>query len=298
MRFDWRARRWVEHALGPGHRVLDARRVRGGVTSVVHRVRVVDRTGSTVPFMLRRVPPLPDDPSHDPPTEVRNESAVLRRTGGGPIPELVAVDPSGDECGVAALISTWLPGRPEIAPRDPAAWLRELALAIDAVPADPGPGPPFRAFSPWFDPDGATPTWSRVPGAWTRVRGRLDCALPRGGEPRFVHRDLHPANVLLHRGRFSGIVDWANASVGPPEVDVSRARVEIAVVAGFDAAEEFLRLVSDPAHYDPLWDALVACELGSCAHDLLEFNQIGARLTLAHIRESLDLLVEHADAAQ
>jgi len=294
MRFDARAREWLERALGPRHRVVGARRVRGGVTSVVHCVRVVDRSGTVAPFMLRRVPVRPGEPTHDPVADVLTESSVFRVAGGGPIPELVAVDPSGTECGVAALIATWLPGRPDVAPRDPAAWVRELAAALEAVPAEVGPGPRFASFVPWFDAERTAPTWSRVPGAWTRVRAGLDTMLPKGGRPRFVHRDFHPGNVLLSRGRCSGVVDWTNAAIGAPEVDVSRARVEISVLAGMDAADEFLRLVTDPAEYDPLWDALVACELGSCAHDLLEFNRIGAGLTLAHIGETLDTLVENA----
>src|SRR5262249_14698348 len=156
-------------------------------------------------------------------------------------------DPGGNECGVAALISTWLPGRPDVAPRDPAAWVRELAGAPAAVPADAGPGPSFPAFFPWVGPPRAPPPRPPVPGARLRGRARLDGALPQGGEPRFVHRDFHPGNVLFRRGRCSGIVDWTCASVGPTEVDVSRARVEIAVLAGFDAADGFLRLVTEPS---------------------------------------------------
>jgi aminoglycoside phosphotransferase (APT) family kinase protein len=240
------------------------------------------------------VPLRHDVPNHDPVAEVLNESYALRRVGGGPIPQLVAVDPDGTECGVAALISTWMPGRPDVAPRDPAAWIRELTVALDAVPASAGPGPSFGTFFPWFDPDGTAPTWSRVPDAWSRVRARLDVAIPSGGEPRFVHRDFHPGNLLLRRGRFSGIVDWTHASVGPPEVDVSRVRVQVAILTDRDVADAFLCGTPYASTYDPLWDALVACELGPWSHELLHYNAVGARLTLDGIRATLDALVEAA----
>src|SRR3954447_17758959 len=137
MRFDARARHWVEHALGRGHRVIGTRRVRGGVSSVVHRVVVQAKADDRAPYMLRRVPLRADVPNHDPAAEVLNESYALQRFGGGCIPELVTVDPSGAACGVAALLSTWLPGRPDVLPHDPIAWIDELATALDAVPSTP-----------------------------------------------------------------------------------------------------------------------------------------------------------------
>jgi len=99
---------------------------------------------------------------------------------------------------------------------------------------------------------------------------------------------------LLHRGRFSGIVDWTQASVGPPEVDVSRTRVEIAMLSDRAIADEFLQHTECAATYDPLWDALVACELGPWSHDMLAFNDLGARLTLEGVRATLDAFVEDA----
>ena len=294
MRFDARARHWVARSLGPGHHVVDARRARGGVASVVHRVRVLDGGDRPSTYMLRRVPFRDDVANHDPAAEVRNESYALRRVGGGPIPELVAVDPGGSECGAAALISTWLPGRPVMVPADPHRWAHELAAAADAVPATAGPGHEFRAFEPWFVPDRAAPAWSRVPAAWEQVRARLDVRLPESGEPRFLHRDFHPGNVLLSRGRFSGIVDWTQASIGPREADVSRARVEIAILTDLHCADTFLRATGLAATYDPLWDGLVACEVGPWAHELLEFNALGAALTLDGIRATFDAFVEAA----
>lgn len=293
MRFDARARDWITRTLGPGFRVASVRRARGGVSSVVHRVRVVDRAGHATAYMLRRVPPR-DELNDDPSGEVRNEASVLRRFGGGSIPELVAADPDGHECGVAALLSTWLPGRPDVAPRDPHAWIRELAAALEGVPAVPSSALAYGNFAPWLERFTGPPAWSRVPDAWVAVRARLDGAGPPGGAPRFVHRDFHPANVLFDRGRFSGIVDWAYACLGPPEVDVSRARVEIAILTDHEVADAFLRATPGAVAYDPLWDALVACELAPCTDDLLHFNTIGAGVTLEHIAETLDAFVEAA----
>ncbi len=40
--------------------------------------------------------------------------------------------------------------------------------------------------------------------------------------PAILHLDFHPANVLVHAGRVTGVIDWANASVGDPRADVAR----------------------------------------------------------------------------
>jgi hypothetical protein len=40
------------------------------------------------------------------------------------------------------------------------------------------------------------------------------------------HGDLHPANVLLHRGRWQ-VIDWANAHLAPPAADVACSMLSI-----------------------------------------------------------------------
>ena len=40
----------------------------------------------------------------------------------------------------------------------------------------------------------------------------------------FLHGDFHPGNVMMHQGR-QVLIDWPNASAGPPEADVARTLV-------------------------------------------------------------------------
>lgn len=42
-------------------------------------------------------------------------------------------------------------------------------------------------------------------------------ALDHQGGPKLLHNDLHPKNILLDRGRFSGVIDWECAQFG--EID-------------------------------------------------------------------------------
>jgi aminoglycoside phosphotransferase (APT) family kinase protein len=48
--------------------------------------------------------------------------------------------------------------------------------------------------------------------------------------PSVVHGDLWPANVLMQRGKLTGVVDWNVASVGDPALDVGFAKAGLALI--------------------------------------------------------------------
>jgi len=48
-------------------------------------------------------------------------------------------------------------------------------------------------------------------------------APPWSSEPVWVHGDLHPANLLVHHGRLTGVVDWGDITSGDPACDVAVA---------------------------------------------------------------------------
>jgi aminoglycoside phosphotransferase (APT) family kinase protein len=43
------------------------------------------------------------------------------------------------------------------------------------------------------------------------------------GPPAWVHGDLHPANILVHDGRISGVIDFGDITAGDPAADLSVA---------------------------------------------------------------------------
>ena len=44
-----------------------------------------------------------------------------------------------------------------------------------------------------------------------------------GGPPVWLHGDLHPANILVDRGRLSGVIDFGDITSGDPAADLSVA---------------------------------------------------------------------------
>lgn len=293
VRFDLRATTWVERSIGEGARVVRARRLRGGVSSVVHEVALVDRSWHRTNVVLRRVPFWNDVPDHDPAAEVRADAGILARLDGqAGAPTVIAVDVSGAACGAPSVLMSRLPGRPIVAPRDVEGWVRGLAEAVRLVRSAAVDVSQLAAFTAWMPPSEDPPAWSRSPERWVDARRSLHASPARSRGDGFIHRDLHPGNVLFRHGALSGIVDWTHAARGPVEADISRCRVEIAILAGMDAADAFLDACAYLADdYDRRWDALVALELSPWTEELLEFNRLGASLTVGGIRRICDELV-------
>jgi hypothetical protein len=239
--------------------------------------------------VVRRVPVRADVPGHEPAAEVRNEAVALGLVGGFDwAPALIAADPQGARCGVAASIQTLVPGRVDLfAVEAMASAIRTVATAE----VDPAGLP---AFDPWIDwTELLPPRWTADPGLWERALARLDGWLPEG--EGLVHRDLHPGNVLVNADRkgLGGLVDWVHAARGPVEVDVLRCRVNVGVIAGLDAADELLARCRDLVpDYDRRWDILVAAELAPEAEGLVRFTTFGARLTVPVVLGRLDRMVQ------
>jgi aminoglycoside phosphotransferase (APT) family kinase protein len=91
------------------------------------------------------------------------------------------------------------------------------------------------------------------------LHARLHALPSRSGDPeeRLLHLDLHPANIMLTAcGPI--LIDWANATDGPPDLDVALTAVILAQVAvdpGHEyaaGAAEMLTAFLDATDEDPL----------------------------------------------
>lgn len=210
------------------------------------------------------------------------EARVLRHLAGVddvPVPEVVAVDEDGSEAGAPSVLVTLVPGRLDLAPRDER-WFEGLAALLLALHAVPVPEwlQRFRAYTDAGRLE--VPAWTRHSDAWRRaielVREREDER--RDSEPRFIHRDFHPGNVLWSRGRVTGVVDWTNASAGSPAADVAHCRTNLAIMHGTPAADRFRETYEalTGGRHDPYFDLLDVC-------DMLPFDGVHDIWTLAGV---------------
>lgn len=70
---------------------------------------------------------------------------------------------------------------------------------------------------------------------WTTARDTQ----PWDGPPLWLHGDLHPANILVHDGALSAVIDFGDITAGDPATDLSVAWM----------------LFPDPAHQSVFWNA-------------------------------------------
>jgi aminoglycoside phosphotransferase (APT) family kinase protein len=250
-----RVRAWAERHAGA--RLVRVRRLAGASSTAVHGVYFADGTR----LVLRRYvwPGFLEDEPLAPEREVDNLRFASRH--GLPVPELVAADVSGAEIGdgVPALLMTFLPGRAVAAPGTER--LASVAAAIhDADPVGLG-----HDYFPWYEGMTAAPppasTWPRL---WEVAIELWHGAAP-AYTPTFIHRDFHPGNVLWWRGQAAGVVDWANACVGPRGCDVATCRANLIDLAGPRAADDFQGVYESLTGevFHPFWEMACILENGA-----------------------------------
>jgi hypothetical protein len=245
---------WVERVTGA--RVFAWRRMTGGVASVVHRL-TIDRGSDREALVLRQYEHgFLAHVGSEAAALIRDEAATLRAVhdSGLPAPEPIAVDPDGREAdGHPAILMTRLPGRVDVTPADPEAWLRQMAAMAVRIHDVQVSAPPFR--SRIDAPAPVVPSSATRPAVWEAAFGILR-QQPHEPGTGFIHRYFQHFNLLWRRGRLTGVVDWATSCTGPADFDVGHCRLNLAVLFGADRAER-LRLAYEAEAgraVDPWWD--------------------------------------------
>ncbi|MEV0430902.1 aminoglycoside phosphotransferase family protein [Micromonospora sp. NPDC050495] len=126
----------------------------------------------------------------------------------------------------------FLPGR--IAARSEPDDLRSAAATLGGflnalhAPAPPAaPVNPFRGIPLTGRAEGVRTALAHLEPADRAVARRVWAAAAAapawGGPPLWLHGDLHPANILVDRGRISAVIDFGDLTSGDPATDLSVA---------------------------------------------------------------------------
>ena len=229
-----RVRRWCVAILG--WEVVEAVPITGGITDAIWGIRTTDGARAILRWL---------DPDHPAAAEaqewVRREALGCRLTLASPVPApvLLGSDEDGTATGGWANLTSYLPGRVRLDRLGPAAIeaLADVAIAVHAVPVPDEQQPPV--FDPWLPPVLEVPGWSRRPELWAEAIERYEAA-PPGTPPHLIHRDFHPGNTLWEGDVVTGLIDWAETSWGPPDLDVAHACANFAMLHELADAETFL----------------------------------------------------------
>jgi aminoglycoside phosphotransferase (APT) family kinase protein len=206
------------------------------------------------------------------------ETDVLTKLEGSDIPApRVIASTTGTAVG-PALLMTRLPGKVHLMPRDRARWLRQTAQMLGRIHALALDVKPFES---WLDhsrlsppPDASRPSvWRDAIALLAEVRAPTRTC--------FLHRDYQHFNMLWSRERLTGVVDWSEACVGPPEVDVGHCRLNLTLLFSAEVADRFRDMYEAESGHrvDGWWDVHALLSYGPSFKEFLPI-QIDGRAPL------------------
>ena len=134
-----------------------------------------------------------------------------------------------------------------------------------------------------------------------RRHGRLPSL---SSERVFTHGDFHPGNVLWHRGRISGVVDWSAAGLDARWSELAYCRADVCLLLGPDVADGLADAYSDIvgdtsddlAVYDVMWLFNIRHHAQVALDAYREQGHVPHRqLSLAHLDEQLRRVLRRLD---
>ncbi|MER7585708.1 aminoglycoside phosphotransferase family protein [Kitasatospora sp. NPDC097691] len=296
---------WASRHLAPGERIVRTEALHGGITAEVRRLTIGTRDGGTRHLVLRSFV----DPSSAASAEdwLTRESGALTVLAGTdvPAPALVAVDPSAAHCEYPSLLMTHRPGRTVLDDEGLEARVPLLARQLVAIHAVRPVERP-REYVALTTAETVVVPKGADAAAWAAAIDVIREPAP-SYEGRFLHRDFQPGNVLFDvppgrpaGARITGVVDWAAASWGPADLDVSHCSTNLALLHGpawgrrfaeaYEEAGGVLAAAASERLYWRVRDAL-ACseEVRSVAQPWREAGR--TELTTRAVEERLDAYV-------
>ena len=219
------------------------------------------------------------------------------------VPEPIAADLESTWFGRPAIVMSRLTGRPDVAPKDVDSWIGSLARALTELHETAL--------------DGADGALTRPPLAetWRPPAGQHDSLISRAvnavtahlpsltSEHVFTHGDFNPSNVLWHRGRISGVVDWSAARLDARWSELAYCRDSVCLLLGPDIADRLADTYSDIVGYasDELavYDLMSVSSRHYLAESLEADGQLGHvpdyEVSLAHLDEQLRRALKRLD---
>jgi aminoglycoside phosphotransferase (APT) family kinase protein len=234
--------------LFPGSQPIDIHLAPGSYSNFTHLVTVRGSDNAEFRIVVRRYQAFGH---YDRGQKARREFAALQSAceNGIPAPQPLYLDDSGDLLGVPGIATRYVPGAQIESPAEPLTWARAMAetlAKIHAVPPDFIPRDLLldaNTEATWFLHSGHIPDFMQDHPDGERVWQAVQAGFPRlePVPPTLVHVDYWPGNILWDGDHISAVVDWEEAALGDPAIDVAYCCMDIALKDLPVAADEFLR---------------------------------------------------------
>lgn len=226
----------MAEALAPGARVTRMHRLVGGGSADAYDVTLDRPPGRVVVKIFR-------DGDDTAPLEWSRLEFAQRTSV--PVPEPIAADLEAAWLGRPAIVMSRLTGRPDVAPTDVDSWVGSLARLLTELHETALDGAEGALTQPplaetWRPPAG--PHDSLTSMAVDAVRAHLPSLT---SAHVFTHGDFNPSNVLWHRRRVSGVVDWSAARLDARWSELAYCRGAVCLLLGPDVADDLADAYSD-----------------------------------------------------
>ncbi len=224
------------------------RRFQGGLGCTSDLLEIRSAVGVSRLAVLRRYGDWYDD--DDAADDVaRRETAALSAAGdaGVPVPELIWTDTGGIFEETAVVIS-YIHGSPYFLPRDSRDWIEQLAWAMASVHEVPVTVD-LRAILLDHSKEMSDRMAESEPSArfmenplgvplWELRRKLME--VHASTETVFLHSDLWPGNTLWRNEQLVAVIDWEDAGIGDPALDVAYCANELRYLGWEDLADQFI----------------------------------------------------------
>jgi aminoglycoside phosphotransferase (APT) family kinase protein len=233
-------------------------RLTGGVSADVHRLDLKLTDGSTTSLVLRAH--RESHSGHAAGLEYQLWQALHGR--GLAVPEPLLVDVSGSRLPDPYLLIEFIEGTSEIPIAQQGRYIDLMAdtlATIHALPTVDLPTLPMR-----IDPLPELFDYLPQGDEWNELRAFLHSLSGTSyrEQPKLLHGDFWPENLLWRAGTLAAILDWEDAALGDPLSDVACSRLELRYKFGTSAGERFTRAYARHCAVDEdrlaLWQVYVA----------------------------------------
>ena len=250
--------------IDPQARLQRQRELAGGLSAQTIALEWLDAAGTPCTAVLRRIGGR--EHGRDWLTPAQHFGLLQHLHASGlTVPAPLLIDETCELLPEPWLLLGYLPGAPLLDPAEPAEFAASMARSLAQIhTCDPA------AMSGRL-PD-VRPRVEQLiarPGADPRIAelfGRR--GLPRARNPaRLLHGDFWPGNLVWRGSVLHGVIDWADAALGDPLLDLSIARLELCWLLGEEVMQQFTRAYCEAVSCDlselPYWDLLAALRPGS-----------------------------------
>ncbi len=254
----------------PDSTLVSVNPLEGNFSNFTHLVQGRAPDGSFFQIVTRRYAIFGD---YDRGEKAQREFKTLRllQRSGLPVPDPLYLDEAGILLGSPGMVTRYVPGKLKMVPPFPAQWTERLARTlaqIHTVPLDES----ISAFLLdgnsevlWFlksseqipayidnHPKGNF-LWRALVDYLPHLKSDVRC---------LVHLDYWSGNILWHQGEIVAVVDWEEAALGDPGIDVAYCRMDMILSGLREAADQFLtayeREVGEAVAHLGFWELAAA----------------------------------------